>query len=84
MQANTGSMSTSFLREITSWVFIMALMRTYMKLFPIFSRRIVRELEKQGFSVVKIAPNRNHPELSVYYFKETVALRNAAQQLISK
>lgn len=53
-----------------------------MKLFPIFSRRIARELEKLGFQVKQIAPNRHQPELRVYYFEETVALRNAAQKLI--
>ena len=55
-----------------------------MTLFPVFSRRIVCELEKLGFNVVKIAPNRQHPNLNVYYFEETVSLRNAAQQLIQK
>lgn len=53
-----------------------------MKLFPIFSRKIALELEKQGFKIEKIAPNRHHTNLQVYYFKETAALRNAAQQLI--
>lgn len=55
-----------------------------MKLYPIFSRRIVIELEKKGFSVIKIAPNKNKPNLNVYYFEETPALRQAAQKLISK
>lgn len=55
-----------------------------MKLYPIFSRRIVRELEKQGFKVIKMAPNNFHPELNVYYFEETVTLRNAVQKLIQK
>lgn len=55
-----------------------------MTLFPVFSRRIVCELEKLGFNVVKIAPNRQHPNLNVYYFEETVSLRNAAQQLIQQ
>lgn len=55
-----------------------------MKLYPIFSRRIARELEKMGFQVKRIAPNRQHPKLLVYYFEETVALRNAAQTLFQK
>jgi len=55
-----------------------------MKLYPIFSRRIVRALEKQGFQVKKIAPNKKHPELLVYYFEETVELHNAAQQLFQQ
>ena len=55
-----------------------------MKLYPIFSRRIMRALEKMGFQVKQIAPNRQHPELLVYYFEETVALHNAVQQLFQK
>ncbi len=55
-----------------------------MKLYAIFSRRIVVELEKRGFKVIKIAPNRHKPDLNVYYFEETPALRQAAQELISK
>ena len=55
-----------------------------MNLYPVFSRRIVTELEKLGFKVVQIAPNRKHPELRVYYFEETVEFRNAIQQLIQK
>jgi len=55
-----------------------------MKLYAIFSRRIVTELEKRGFKVIKIAPNRNKPGLNVYYFEETPALRQAAQELISE
>lgn len=55
-----------------------------MKLYPIFSRRIARELEKLGFKITKIAPNRNNVSLQVYYFEETVELRNAAQELIQK
>ncbi len=55
-----------------------------MTLFPIFSRRIALELEKHGFDIVKMAPNRNKPELQVYYFEETEALHKAAQELIRK
>ena len=55
-----------------------------MKLYPIFSRRIAYILEKEGFKVVKIAPNNNKPELNVYYFEETTLLREAARRLISE
>lgn len=55
-----------------------------MSLFPIFSRKIVVELEKRGFEVKKIAPNKYKPNFSVYYFEETVELRKAAQELINK
>lgn len=54
-----------------------------MKLYPIFSRRIAYILEKQGFKLIKIAPNQNKPELNVYYFEETVEFHNAARALIS-
>lgn len=54
-----------------------------MILYPIFSRRIAYELEKQGFKLIKMAPNRRRPELHVYYFEDTVALHHAAQKLIT-
>ena len=38
-----------------------------MKLYPIFTRRIVLALEKLGFKVVKIAPNRTNPNLNPRY-----------------
>ena len=53
-----------------------------MKLYAIFSKRIVRELEKRGFQVIKIAPNKYKQDLNLYYFEETPALRQAAQELI--
>ena len=53
-----------------------------MRLYPVFSRRIMIELEKQGFQVKQIAPNRHKPEYRVYYFEETVEFRNAIQQLM--
>ena len=53
-------------------------------MYPVFTRRIVIELEKRGFKVIKIAPNRNNPNLNVYYFEETPKLRQAAQELISQ
>lgn len=55
-----------------------------MKLYPIFARHIVLELEKRGFKVVKIAPNKYKAGFNVYYFEETPELRQAAQELISK
>lgn len=54
-----------------------------MTLFPIFSRKIAYELERRGFRVIRMAPNRHKPELKVYYFEETLELRNAAQELIN-
>lgn len=52
-----------------------------MTLFPVFSRRIVRELEKRGFAVIKMAPNKKYPNLIVYYFEETPELRQTVMEL---
>jgi hypothetical protein len=52
-----------------------------MKLYPVFTRRLVIALEAQGFKVVHMEPNRNNPALTVYYFEETPALREAVQVL---
>lgn len=55
-----------------------------MNLYPVFTRKLVSELEKQGFKVIQIAPNRNNPNLNVYYFEETVELRRAVQELVAQ
>lgn len=52
-----------------------------MTLYPVFSRRIVRELEKRGFNVVKMAPNKKYTNLIVYYFEETPELRKTVTEL---
>ena len=53
-----------------------------MTLMPIFSRRIMIELENQGFDVIKTAPNEKYKGKTVYYFEETGALRRALKALI--
>lgn len=55
-----------------------------MTLFPVFSRRIAYSLEEQGFKLMKIAPNRKREGFKVYYFEETLALREAAHKLIQQ
>lgn len=52
-----------------------------MKLYPVFTRRLVIALEAKGFKVIHIEPNRNNPALMVYFFEETPALREAVQAL---
>jgi hypothetical protein len=49
---------------------------------PIFSRRIMIELENQGFEVIKTAPNEKYKGKTVYYFEETGVLRRALKALI--
>ena len=55
-----------------------------MKLFPVFSRHLMRQLIKSGFTVIKVMPNYKYPEKMVYYFEETSELRQLANELISK
>lgn len=55
-----------------------------MKLFPVFSRHLMRQLTKSGFTVIKVMPNYKYPEKMVYYFEETSELRQLANELISK
>ena len=52
-----------------------------MKLYPVFTRRLVIALEEKGFKVIHMAPNRQNTALTVYYFEETPALRAAVQEL---
>lgn len=54
-----------------------------MRLFPVFSRKLTRKLERRGFVVVKMAQNRNFPDKTVYYFEETPELRKAVNELIN-
>lgn len=52
-----------------------------MKLYPVYTRRLVIALEARGFQVVHMEPNRKNPNLMVYFFEETPALREAVQEL---
>lgn len=55
-----------------------------MRLFPIFSRHLMRQLEHYGFIVVKISKNFKFPDKDVYYFEETPEFRQIVNQLIQK
>lgn len=55
-----------------------------MTLYPIFRRKIAFRLERWGFPLIKIQPNKKHPELNVYYFEDTVALHRALHELITR
>lgn len=55
-----------------------------MALYTIFMQRIANELESKGFKVIKIAPNRKHPEYMVYYFEDSVELRTALRTILGK
>ena len=53
-----------------------------MALYTIFKQRIANKLQSMGFRVVKIAPNRKNPKLVVYYFEDTVELRDALHEVL--
>ena len=47
-----------------------------MNLYPIFMRRIAFRLEMHGLKVIKIEPNKKHPQYNVYYFEDTKELHD--------
>lgn len=51
-----------------------------MRLFPIFSRHLMRELKRQGFVIIKTAPNYRFPNKEVYYFEATSELKEAVDK----
>lgn len=53
-------------------------------LYTIFSRRVANELEKQGFRIVKMEKNHKNEKYLVYYFEDSVELRDALRPLIIK
>lgn len=55
-----------------------------MALYPVFSRKLTRKLERRGFTVIKMAPNYEYPDKIVYYFEETPELRKAVNELTAK
>lgn len=55
-----------------------------MPLYTIFMQNIANQLESRGFKVVKIAPNRKNPRYVVYYFEDTVELRAALRDILTK
>ena len=59
-------------------------MKTNQTLYTIFSRRVANELEKQGFRIVKMEKNHKNEKYLVYYFEDSVELRDALRPLINK
>lgn len=55
-----------------------------MALYTIFMQKIANALESKGFKVIKIAPNRKHPEYMVYYFEDSVELRAALRSILNR
>ena len=55
-----------------------------MNYYVIYSKKTARELEKQGFVVLKVEPNIKFPERVVYKFEDTAELRRAIFPLINR
>lgn len=53
-----------------------------MTLYAVFSRRVANELERQGFRIVKMDRNHKDERFLVYYFEDSVELRDALRPLI--
>lgn len=55
-----------------------------MNYYVVYSKKTARELERQGFVVLKVEPNIKYPERVVYKFEDTAELRKAIQPLINR
>lgn len=55
-----------------------------MALYPIFMAQIAFKLEKRGFKLIKIAPNKKKPEYNVYYFEDTLELHQALIEITQR
>lgn len=53
-------------------------------LYPIFMDTLAYKLERMGFKVVKIAPNKKKPQFNVYFFEDTIELHDAIHKLLDK
>ena len=42
------------------------------------------KLERMGFKVIKIAPNKKKPQFNVYFFEDTLELHEAVHTLLDK
>lgn len=53
-------------------------------LYPIHMRWVAFELEKRGFKIIKIEPNKKHPQFNVYYFIDDLNLHTALIEITQK
>lgn len=52
--------------------------------YVVYSKKVARELERQGFIVQKVESNIKYPTRAVYFFEDTAELRRAIYPLINK
>ncbi len=55
-----------------------------MNYYIVYSKKVARELERQGFVVSIVEPNTKFPDRVVYKFEDTAALRKAIVPLINR
>ena len=55
-----------------------------MAVYAIFMQWVAFQLEKRGFRIIKMRPNRNKPEFNIYYFEDTPALHQALLEITQK
>ena len=55
-----------------------------MNLYTIFMPHIARELQAQGFPIIKIEPNYKKPQFSVYCFENTPEFQAALFKILNK
>jgi hypothetical protein len=53
-----------------------------MTLYPIFMNTLAFRLERMGFKVIKITPNKKKPQFNVYWFEDTLELHDAISALL--
>jgi len=53
-----------------------------MNLYTVFMPSLARQLQAQGFQIVKIEPNKKKPEFSVYLFENTPEFQAALFKLL--
>lgn len=55
-----------------------------MSYYVVYSKKVARELERQGFVVKRVEPNTKDPARVVYLFDDDAELRRAISPLINR
>jgi len=52
--------------------------------YPVHMRWVAFALEKRGFPIMKIMPNKKKPEFNVYFFEDTLDFHKALIEVSQK
>lgn len=55
-----------------------------MMYYVVYSKKVANKLERLGFIVQKVEPNKKYPDKAVYLFEDTAELRAAILPLIQR